>query len=54
MPISAAGTQAVGRHQVNHFKQPLSGTRSAAQSRFFRLLENWNASQALPPTGRRG
>ena len=54
MPISAPGTQAVGRHQVNHFEQPLSGTRSAAQPRFFRLLENWNASLALAPTGKRG
>ena len=54
MPISAAGTQAVGRRQVTHFEQLLSGARSVAQPCFFRSPENWKASLASAPTGKRG
>ena len=48
MPISAAGTHTVGRRQVNHFEQALSGARSAAQPRFFRSSETGRHRWLLP------
>ena len=53
MPISAAGTHAVGRRQVNRFEQALSGARSAAQPRSFRSSER-KALLAFAPTEKRG